>query len=275
MNIPRRPLRGSGGIYRIIVRSLGAAGYRLIRTQRGGWPLDFRGADIAIVQAVQPYTMTSPERIKAIADATRHIIQANVAGAIVECGVWRGGSMMAAALTLLEAGCADRELVLCDVFDAAMPSPKACDRTVTGDSAQSGEHYWNYVTRDEVARNMASTHYPDGLIRYVQGRVEETLPAAAPDRIALLRLDTDWYESTRHELETLYPRLELGGVLIIDDYGSHEGARMAVDEFFSAHEAAAKPSGTSPRRATRPLLTRVDETGVIGVKAASGVASED
>ena len=83
--------------------------------------------------------------------------------------------------------------------------------------------------------------------------VEDTLPAAAPERIALLRLDTDWYASTRHELEQLYPRLAEGGVLIIDDYGHYEGARRAVDEYFE--------------RSRRPvLLNRIDFTGRLVVK---------
>ena len=85
------------------------------------------------------------------------------------------------------------------------------------------------------------------------GRVEDTLPREAPERIALLRLDTDWYESTRHELEHLFLRLAVGGVLIIDDYGAWEGARRAVDEFIAGHK-------------TPILLNRIDETGRVGVK---------
>jgi len=61
--------------------------------------------------------------------------------------------------------------------------------------------------------------------------VEDTVPKEAPDQISILRLDTDWYESTRHELDHLYPRLSSGGVLLIDDYGYWQGSRQAVDEF--------------------------------------------
>jgi O-methyltransferase len=80
----------------------------------------------------------------------------------------------------------------------------------------------------------------------VKGRVEETLPERAPERISLLRLDTDWYESTRHELEHLYPRLSPGGILILDDYGCWQGAREATDEYFMAHPP-------------RPFLARFNE----------------
>lgn len=73
-----------------------------------------------------------------------------------------------------------------------------------------------------------------------------------PDSIAVLRLDTDWYESTKKELDALYPRLSSGGVIIVDDYGVWQGARAAVDEYFSAHR--------------RPLFHYIDDTGRIGVK---------
>jgi O-methyltransferase len=83
--------------------------------------------------------------------------------------------------------------------------------------------------------------------------VEDTLPDQAPERIALLRLDTDWYASTKHELEQLYPRLAEGGVLIVDDYGHYEGARRAVDEYF---RAAGEPV----------LLNRIDFSGRLVIK---------
>ena len=100
---------------------------------------------------------------------------------------------------------------------------------------------------------MALTGYPEEKIHYVEGKVEETLPGAAPEKIALLRLDTDWYESTRHELDVLYPLLSVGGVLIIDDYGDWQGAQKAVDEYFA-------------KRKGRILLTRVDHSARMGVK---------
>ena len=73
-------------------------------------------------------------------------------------------------------------------------------------------------------------------VKLIQGDVAETLLESKnlPEKIAILRLDTDWYESTRIELERLYPLLEPGGVLIIDDYGHFDGARKAVDEYFKA-----------------------------------------
>lgn len=91
-----------------------------------------------------------------------------------------------------------------------------------------------FASLEDVTRNIDSTAYPTRLVRFIQGPVEQTIPNTVPERIALLRIDTDWYESTRHELVHLYPRLSPGGVLIIDDYGHWQGARKAVDEYFQA-----------------------------------------
>ena len=107
---------------------------------------------------------------------------------------------------------------------------------------------------ESVRETVLSTGYPEEQVHIVRGPVEDTIPGKAPERLALLRLDTDWYESTYHELVHLYPRLSVGGVLIIDDYGHWEGARRAVDEYFAA-------------AGSRPLLNRIDYTGRIAIKA--------
>jgi hypothetical protein len=215
------------------------------------------------IKRVRKHTMTSPRRIAALCDSLEHAVRAEVPGAVVECGVWKGGSMMAAALTLLRLGAADRDLYLFDTF-AGMPPPTEEDRFSAYDGYNPMRHWrrrqrseghnrWHYVPADEVRAAVLSTGYPAERVHLVEGRVEDTLPAAAPDEIALLRLDTDWYESTKHELVHLYPRVSPGGVLILDDYGHYEGARRAVDEYFDAEGG-------------RPLLSRVDYTGRVGVK---------
>ena len=214
---------------------------------------------IAIFNRVKPYTMTSPERVIGLCDAVRYVVAAGIEGAVVECGVWKGGSSMAAALMLRELGAADRELCLFDTFEG-MSAPTEHDRRAGGPAAADllaattkDAKVWAYSPLDEVRANLASTGYPAERVRFVRGKVEDTIPEHAPERIAILRLDTDWYESTRHELEHLFPRLAVGGVLIIDDYGAWEGARRAVDEFIAAHGAPI-------------LLNRIDETGRAAVK---------
>src|SRR5262249_28315332 len=111
------------------------------------------------------------------------------------------------------------------------------------------------ASMEGVRSNLLSTGYPDSHIHLIKGKVEETLPRHAPERIALLRLDTDWYESTLHELIHLYPRLCPNGVLIIDDYGHWKGAREAVDDYFAKQEL-------------RPFLSRLDYSGRLVIKPA-------
>lgn len=222
-------------------------------------PVDFDAAWLEVIERVTPYTQTSPERVAAVCAATEHVVAADIPGAIVECGVWRGGSMMAVALTLQRLGVADRELFLFDTFEG-MTRPTEVDRDFAGRSVMPG---WKHhqqgppdpcaVPLEEVRAALAGTGYDPALTHLVAGPVEETVPEHAPAVIALLRLDTDWYESTRHELVHLYPRLAPGGLLIVDDYGHFEGARKATDEFFAADPV---------------FLARIDYTGRIAVKPA-------
>jgi O-methyltransferase len=190
---------------------------------------------------VSPYTMTDAASVLATIRAVAYIARYRIPGDIVECGVWRGGSMMAAALALLEQRDLDRELCLFDTFEG-MPPPTDRDRNLDGRSARQilaearpGRGVWCYASIDDVQQNMAGTGYPPDRIRYVPGRVEQTLPAATPAAIACLRLDTDWYESTLAGLVHLFPRVSAHGVLLLDDYGYWRGAREAVDEYFSRH----------------------------------------
>jgi O-methyltransferase len=169
------------------------------------------------------YTMTSPERMYALWGAVLKVVRDGIPGDFVECGVWRGGSMMAAAITLLRLGAADRPLYLYDTF-AGMTRPTELDRDFAGTPTmdawaryQRGEPDPCAVPLHEVRQALLDTGYDPRRLHLVEGPVERTLPSQAPPDIALLRLDTDWYESTRHELIHLYPRLTPGGVLIIDD----------------------------------------------------------
>ena len=233
-------------------RALRRYGYDLTRLPRGKqpftYPLDFDDAAKAVCAAVEPYTLTRPERIGALRAAVHHVVDADVPGAFVECGVWKGGSMMAVALALLEKRVTDRDLYLFDTY-GPIPAPEDVDVDVHGVDAVHG---WTaymeqqaFTGMEEVRANLASTGYPADRVHLVAGLVEETLPDRAPEQVAVLRLDTDYYASTRHELQTLWPRVPVGGFLVVDDYGHFAGARQAVDEFFGDE---------------RPFLHRVDYT---------------
>lgn len=214
-----------------------------------------------VIAKARPFTMTSNERISALCHAARYVAKSRIPGDIVECGVWRGGSMMAAAMTLLMEEDRSRTLHLFDTFEG-MPPPTEADREAASGSAaaalleqsdKSSSLIWAYSPLDEVRANLASTNYPADRLRFIIGKIEDTIPKESPEKIAILRLDTDWYESTRHELIHLYPKLSVGGVLIIDDYGHWEGARKAVDEYIRDNRL-------------RILLQRIDYTGRIAVK---------
>ena len=221
-------------------------------------PADYDDATVATIRRVRRHTMTSPARLAALVQGVEHVTANRIPGAIVECGVWKGGSMMAVALTLLRLGDTSRELVLFDTFSGMTePTPEDANSPYDGYSLYGmwkRRTNWSGVPADEVREAMATTGYPMERVRLVEGPVEETLPAAAPERIALLRLDTDWYASTRAEMEHLYPRLERGGVLVIDDYGHYAGARQAVDEALRARDE-------------HLLLHRIDYTGRMAIRA--------
>lgn len=216
-----------------------------------------------LYEACKPYTLIQVERMYSLYKAVQYVIARNIPGAFVECGVWKGGASMLMAKTLLSLGVRDRMLYLYDTYEG-MTKPTADDMSVMSGAEpvmdiwqrnQHGDHNeWCYGPLEGVKAAMESTGYPMDKIVFVKGPVEETLPATMPGPIAILRLDTDWYSSTKHEMEQLYPHLERGGVLIADDYGYWAGARKAIDEYFQTHGEV-------------QFLHRDDYSGATGVKA--------
>jgi len=233
------------------------AGFDIVRK----CPSDFSSESVEICEIVKPYTMTSPERVNSLINAVQYVIKNKIDGAFVECGVWKGGSSMAMALTLNKLGSEKRDLHLYDTF-SGMSAPSDVDISIKGTAAHQkfsktqisdDSSDWCLSSLEEVKQNLFSTGYDKEKIHFIEGKVEDTIPKSIPKEIALLRLDTDWYESTKHELIHLFPLLKPNGVLIIDDYGHWEGARKAVDEYISDNNI-------------RILLNRIDYTGRIAVK---------
>lgn len=189
----------------------------------------------------------------ALYSSTRYVVEQGIDGDIVECGVYFGGSVMMILRTLQSMGVQDRRIVLYDSFEM-----------FTGVLTEHDINYWgnpvvglanNFM---DVARsNILETGYPEANVVFVPGNVEDTLATAAHERIALLRLDTDTYFSTKVELEVLYPSLVPGGVIIVDDYGYNEGCRKATDEYFDVV-------------GSRPLFHRTTNNSRTGLKPPGG-----
>jgi hypothetical protein len=215
-----------------------------------------------IYKQCKPYTMTSIERMYALYQAVKYIVQQQVEGDFVECGVWKGGSVMLIAATLKQLNHFDRKIYLYDTFEG-MSKPTEQDVCYTNESAMSDFSKltnsetqtcaWANCPLDEVRNNLATIEYPQEQFFFVKGKVEDTIPQTMPGAICLLRLDTDWYESTYHELLHLYPLLIPKGVLIIDDYGHWLGSKQATDEYFTQHQISL-------------LLNRVDYSGRLAIK---------
>ena len=218
----------------------------------------------AIWAQVKPFTMTSPERGYALYQAVHHVIDQDIPGAFVEVGVWKGGSSMLIALTLLARGITDRNLVLIDTFEG-MTEAGARDSDVHGIHADDllagsrGDAVAD-LTRaeagiDQVRTNMAATGYPAARLRIAKADARHDLPKLHTSMIAMLRLDTDFYDSTLAELEQLYPRVSQSAPVIIDDYGHWQGCRDAVETYFEQ----------DPKHA-RPMMWAVDYTGRVFLK---------
>jgi O-methyltransferase len=234
-------------------------GFDVIRYPRDRVPIDLAAEDREILTRCRPYTLTTYHRLAAMLEATAYCASSSVPGSIVECGVWLGGSMMVAAMKLVQMDRATRSLYLLDTFEG-MPPPSHHDEDYLGTSAarrlaaeKKGTGVWAKASLEEVRANLAQTGYPSHLLNFVKGRVEDTLSANTPEQIAILRLDTDWYESTLAELRALYPKVVTGGLLIIDDYGDWKGARKAVDQYFAETDV-------------KPYLARIDYTCRVLVK---------
>ena len=209
-----------------------------------------------LFEQVLPYTMTSKEALFALYSATNYILDRNIPGDIVECGVWRGGSALLAALIMKARNVNNRKLYLYDTFQG-MTAPTEVDVDKRGNvgfemmEKYSDDIGWCYALLEEVQATF-SEHNFEFEIEFVQGDIVETLKTTQPEAISILRLDTDWYESTAAEFQHLYPLLSIGGVLIIDDYGAWAGSRKATDEYFQQVPA--------------PMLKRIDKEVRLGIK---------
>jgi len=208
------------------------------------------------------FTMTSVARLVNTLKSCKYAVQNNIPGDFVECGVWRGGHGILAKKIFERMG-SSKKVWMFDTFEG-MAEPTEHDvnaktkekASIKYQGKNKGTHVdWCYASLEDVKKCCQVSGIDINSIKFVKGDVCNTLndPANRPDKIAVLRLDTDWYKSTKTELELLYPTLSNSGVLIIDDYGHWQGSRKAVDEYFANSEY-------------KPLFNVVDYTGRSAIK---------
>jgi O-methyltransferase len=257
----------------IVVTTLARNGWRAphgtpSRSVEGGKPLGYDEEDLirGAAARVSTHTMSSFERLATLWQQVRYLDRYRIPGTFVECGVWRGGSSGMMALAHL-ASCPSpfRELHLFDSFEG-LPEPRS--EKDGSEAVAYAQHRagGNLVPIQQCVGTLDENRqlfheqlgYPDTLLHYHAGWFEQTVPQSAPciAAIALLRLDGDWYESTRICLEHFYPQVVRGGIVVVDDYGHWQGCRKAVDEFLNTLDEPV-------------LLNHIDYTGRFWLRTAS------
>lgn len=197
---------------------------------------DITNQEMDIINYSKKYSVLDMSALKTVIDTVKYLEQNDIKGAFVECGVWRGGSIITMIKTLQQLGVNDREIYLYDTFEG-MANPSEFDvkeSGITGDDVVRIEYQTSdaKITLESVKKNVLATGYNKSKIHFIKGRVEDTIKNNTLKDIAFLRLDTDFYLSTKIELECLYPKLSNNGILIIDDYGAWLGSKKATDEYF-------------------------------------------
>jgi len=198
-----------------------------------------------LIPLMRTWSMVSQPMFEHALTAVQRVNAKNIAGDIVELGVWKGGMTMGMMFVNQQHN-QDRHFWLFDTFEGLPPPDSEKDgvkekkmwhKFMNQDLKSSGHDFqegkWNYGNIEVVKNNVFYTGYPKEKIHFIQGKVEDTLPVTAlPEKIAILRLDTDWYASTAAEYKYLWDRLSPGGLLIVDDFCAWAGSRTATMEFF-------------------------------------------
>jgi O-methyltransferase len=194
----------------------------------------------ADIELIKQFTKSDDVRLTSMINALNAIDNENISGDIVECGVWRGGNIMLARMM-----CPNRICWLYDTFDGMTEPDAILDVKPDGQRAidrynlkVAGGTKWNAVSLEEVQQGFIGVGLSIEKLHFVAGPVEESVKMVAPTRIAILRLDMDWHSPTKAALEKLYPRLAVGGFLIVDDYGHWMGCKKAVDDYFGQWQPA-------------------------------------
>ncbi len=226
-------------IKNLINRFLGIFGFKISNLDSGLplFPIESTLKEQELINKYLKFSMTNETRMWSLLKSLEYILNKKIDGDVLECGVWKGGCI-GLMDEYLRINNSKKKIYAYDTYDGmSIPSEYDIDFRgiqITEMVINEYENIYGYPKKNEVISNLKILGSKLDKIKFIEGMVEKTLmdKKNIPEKISLMRLDTDFYQSTRTELEILYPLLSKGGILIIDDYGHFEGARKAVDEYF-------------------------------------------
>jgi hypothetical protein len=176
------------------------------------------------------HTMIGVARMNTLRKLTELVLSENIPGDLIETGVWRGGACILMRGVLKAYGDTERKVFVADSFEG-LPAPSH----PVDAGLRLHEVKFLAVSQEEVVNNFRIYGLLDEQVVFVKGWFKDTLSKLAADRLALVRLDGDMYESTMQAIEALYPRLSIGGFLIVDDYGAFPQCKHAIDDYRERH----------------------------------------
>ena len=235
-------------LYKTLRSILKKFNYRLIKKENES--LDFQypeytKEELKIIETAKLFTMTSYQKLNCLLRSIQHVNNKNLEGDFVECGVWKGGNLILFKNMMTKLNITNKSIYAFDTFegmskptdidvDIRFNKQKAYDVMKNSVKDYNIHNIHSYYPIEKVRENLINNCNEIENIKLIKGDVLKTLLISEniPDKISILRLDTDWYESTKIELEILFPKLVKDGILIIDDYGDYLGCKKAVDDYF-------------------------------------------
>ena len=240
------PISDRGLVRKVVLKWCAARGLHIVRKPHGA-RIREQGHDCPVTA----HTMIGLKRLDSLQYCVEDVLRRGVGGDLLEAGVWRGGAAIFMRAILKAHAARDRLVWLADSFQGLPPPDPEKFPLDAGD-----RHYTHKelaVSLEEVKANFARYGLLDDQVQFLKGWFRDTLPNAPMCQLAVLRLDGDMYGSTMEALLNLYPKLSLGGYLIVDDYGAVLGCRQAVQDYRQAHGITEE-------------IVPIDWTGVLWIK---------
>ena len=202
-------------------------------------PFNRHARDLGLDWPADALTMIGMQRLTSLQHCVETVLAEDVPGDLVECGVWRGGASILMRAVLAAYGDETRRVWLADSFAGVPPPDTAHYKQDKGINLYRAAGVLA-VSEEQVRANFERYGLLDDRVRFLPGWFKDTLQDAPIDRISLLRLDGDLYESTIQALDALYPRLSAGGFCIVDDYHPIKACEQAVTDYREAHGISAE-----------------------------------